>query len=724
MTVQGRVVAAGPNVLGRTCRLLACALAAGLFFFPDFGQTNMVRRPQVPALYGGAPSPRSPNQNIRMESQDVAIRLKKDLYTVEGEFRFLNTGEKTTEWVGFPMRHRGEFHRFEAWVDDRKAPLSREPSRVGGYFASLWDYVSRRPREDLRWLATSVTFPGHTGTTMRVSYDALYAHYDEPHPARIACYIYGTGSLWKDHIGKATFTVDASEVADAQGVRASFSFSDKHGVRESKVSDKVVRYEITDFEPDRTGELEVSLSGRYLCRTRISDGPVLESKPPGVPDESTSSALKTVTGQVIASAAGSLSIRPTESLGAGTSELLTVTVGANTKLVPLRWPAVRELVEVAYRAEHGSKSALTVKTINPEQRWGLQFEDSGTADPSAGATLRFGTLTGEVVTSAPTKLSLRPLHDGDPSRTEPVAVTLSLKTKFVPFRRPAVGEIVTVHYETKGDGMFAYAVKVVEDLPATRAGTLRREPGRVSAGTQPGSVKTIRGAVTASSPGNLSIREVHWAGWGRSTPFGDDIHLRVGPQTAFLPARWPAVRDEVEVECQEENGVNVCATVRTVRSYSSPELPAPGSRGDESGTATPPSTVKTVTGQVTATSPTALSIRATGGIVERVGELLDLTVDRRTKFASSRRPQTGLMVEVGYRDENGVRFADSVLFSEQVRQARASQPVYQRRVRLRHGGIATRRPQRIAPPPRLALPRARPAAGLRWGNVEPPPGAP
>ncbi len=160
----------------------------------------------------------------------------------------------------------------------------------------------------------------------------------------------------------------------------------------------------------------------------------------------------------------------------------------------------------------------------------------------------------------------------------------------------------------------------------------------------------------ASAPGSLSIRATRWA---RENPF-EVIHLTVDPTTELIPARWPAVRDQVKVEYTTENGVNICSTVRTMTSAPLPKPQGRVSRGEDNPTATPPFPVKTVIGEVVASSSTALSIRASGGIIERVGELLALRIDRRTKFPSSLWPAAGMEVEVGVRDENGVRFADSV----------------------------------------------------------------
>lgn len=72
----------------------------------------------------------------------------------------------------------------------------------------------------------------------------------------------------------------------------------------------------------------------------------------------------------------------------------------------------------------------------------------------------FKSLSGEVVASSPKSLSIRVLEDG--AGAELVNIKVGLKTKFIPFRRPAVGEKVAVNYKMENGSKFGYTVKVVE----------------------------------------------------------------------------------------------------------------------------------------------------------------------------------------------------------------------------------------------------------------------
>jgi hypothetical protein len=70
------------------------------------------------------------------------------------------------------------------------------------------------------------------------------------------------------------------------------------------------------------------------------------------------------------------------------------------------------------------------------------------------------TITGEVVASSPQSISLRVMEEGQAA--EVVNIKVGLKTKFIPFRRPAVGEKVQIEYRQENGEKFGYTVKVVQ----------------------------------------------------------------------------------------------------------------------------------------------------------------------------------------------------------------------------------------------------------------------
>lgn len=70
------------------------------------------------------------------------------------------------------------------------------------------------------------------------------------------------------------------------------------------------------------------------------------------------------------------------------------------------------------------------------------------------------TISGEVVASSPQSISVRVMEEGQAA--EVVNVKVTLKTKFIPFRRPAVGEKVKVDYREENGSKFGTTVKVVQ----------------------------------------------------------------------------------------------------------------------------------------------------------------------------------------------------------------------------------------------------------------------
>lgn len=187
---------------------------------------------------GGSAAAKSLHQTIRMDSEDVTIQLGQGSYTVNALFHFSNSGDTTTTWVGFPrgeeyferiQRDLPDFVQFHAWVDGKKVPFSKEGNR---------------------WLARQVTFPGHAKTTIRVLYEAKY------YRGGRARYIIGTGSLWKDSIGRAAFTVDGSAIGGTKHFTASLKAAQSHRL----LSDKAVRIEVTNYEPEPNTALHITVN--------------------------------------------------------------------------------------------------------------------------------------------------------------------------------------------------------------------------------------------------------------------------------------------------------------------------------------------------------------------------------------------------------------------------------------------------------------------------------
>ena len=104
-------------------------------------------------------------------------------------------------------------------------------------------------------------------------------------------------------------------------------------------------------------------------------------------------------------------------------------------------------------------------------------------------------LKGTVVASAPKSLQIQ--VTGEESST-PISVRVGLKTKFIPFRRPAVGETVEVEYQDENGDKFGYVVKMVGVPPRATIPAVTPKPDVQSqmpvkqvTGEEPGTEATL-----------------------------------------------------------------------------------------------------------------------------------------------------------------------------------------------------------------------------------------
>lgn len=273
-------------------RLLIPALAVALLFaaFPigaDIGPIDMLKG-------GGAAAPKAPHQTIRLDSQEVIIRLGGSGYTVDAVFYFYNTGATITEWTGFPkqVEYRGSAHpastfmRFDGWVDGRQVNFHevRDPSLPFRLRMSRASSTSERLRSsygegrrfiDLGalvgpikkyrgWFAHEVTFPAHATTKIRVVYEAPYSECG--FGCIRASYIYGTGALWKGPIGKAVFIVDSTDIGGPQYLSTQFVTT----ISPRSISENVTRHERRDFEPYPEQEFVITVKRPVFKRKTIN----------------------------------------------------------------------------------------------------------------------------------------------------------------------------------------------------------------------------------------------------------------------------------------------------------------------------------------------------------------------------------------------------------------------------------------------------------------------
>ncbi len=239
---------------------LLCVAAALLLFFPITGATN-----DGPVqVMGGSASPKGPHEFIRMDSEEVKIKLLENSYEVDAVFHFLNTGETTTEWVGFPKYAipTHDFIKFETWIDDQAVQFTEKSATQSG-LRSFLDRIFSDGVFDNRWMVKSVTFPGHKFTTTRVKYEAEY----QPVAGDDCVYYdYGTGSLWKGNIGKAVFAIDTNGTVDPESVSLTCDPVLKASLK--LVSSNKMVLDASDFRPPSNARLSICF-GRSLVKSKI-----------------------------------------------------------------------------------------------------------------------------------------------------------------------------------------------------------------------------------------------------------------------------------------------------------------------------------------------------------------------------------------------------------------------------------------------------------------------
>ncbi|MBI5570107.1 MAG: ankyrin repeat domain-containing protein [Desulfomonile tiedjei] len=254
-------------------RLVLCLIVSGLVLVSGQGTADITPMDYSPPPSGGGVSPKSPHPTIRLDDQEVIIRLKPFTYTVDAVFHLSNTGETATQWIGFPKNATGrgpgphgkvrDFIRFEVTVNQNKVPFTEERELVKPVSDHRNRSVSRVEKHSA-WLVGQAAFPGNATTTIRVRYEAPYDHCGMG--CTKAVYIYGTGGYWKDSIGKAAFIVDSTEKRDTDRARVQFSVSEaeKHAIRKRVISENIAKYVIQDFEPNPDSALTVAFTKRQL----------------------------------------------------------------------------------------------------------------------------------------------------------------------------------------------------------------------------------------------------------------------------------------------------------------------------------------------------------------------------------------------------------------------------------------------------------------------------
>ena len=139
---------------------------------------------------------------IEMKEENINIILDKTYYEVTVDFFFYNYGDTVELEVGFPFfcvgfNGNGKISDFRCWTNDVETSYADYP------IEKKW---SDEPDTQLeKAYVRTVKFPSKEITKTKIAYKSTYGR--EAPSYSIANYLYGTGSSWKNAIGKMTFRI-------------------------------------------------------------------------------------------------------------------------------------------------------------------------------------------------------------------------------------------------------------------------------------------------------------------------------------------------------------------------------------------------------------------------------------------------------------------------------------------------------------------------------------
>lgn len=140
---------------------------------------------------------------VEMQEEVINIVLEERHYEITVDFTFFNHGKTEELEVGFPFfcvgNGDGEISDFKCWTNDVETSYKDYP-------------IKKEWRDDTQLenaYVRSITFPSQKITKTRIFYKSTYGK--EAPSYFIAKYLYGTGSTWKDSIGKMTVRITSND---------------------------------------------------------------------------------------------------------------------------------------------------------------------------------------------------------------------------------------------------------------------------------------------------------------------------------------------------------------------------------------------------------------------------------------------------------------------------------------------------------------------------------
>ena len=136
---------------------------------------------------------------VEMREEVINILLETGYYEITVDFSFYNHGETEMLEVGFPFfcvgYGDGKISDFKCWTNGVEESYTDQP------IEREWSKDTQLENAYVR----KITFPSKEVTKTKITYKSTYG--DEAPSYGIAKYLYGTGSGWKNAIGKMTVRI-------------------------------------------------------------------------------------------------------------------------------------------------------------------------------------------------------------------------------------------------------------------------------------------------------------------------------------------------------------------------------------------------------------------------------------------------------------------------------------------------------------------------------------
>lgn len=208
------------------------------------------------------------NDQIKMVSELVDIRIDNDRMNVQADFVFKNDGHATMVTMAFPddlmsfvnRRALGSIVSLRSWVDGKAMSVDRKVLKTQGnyWYHAIW-------RKD-------VYFSNDQTRRVRIRYSARHGERED---YRVDRYILTTGAFWKGPIEDCVVKIDWSALRGTSRLTLSKSHAPRYTFAEvpTPLTARSITLRYKNLEPDFNLEMEWSPGfWNFVVNGKISEG--------------------------------------------------------------------------------------------------------------------------------------------------------------------------------------------------------------------------------------------------------------------------------------------------------------------------------------------------------------------------------------------------------------------------------------------------------------------